>query len=215
MYWWLCSYHVLPGFWEGLCFFLLFLGVPLLAFILCRKNKGVRWYIVAVLIAMRPLMILRYSQEVKKKVFTYDESYLIGDSTFAENAATVMPSREMVEGGTMVLYECQLRGEDSLSIYRLSVAYDETTFESEAARLEAQYLEERPQILSGNNFYLDGAFYQGYYFIDDRVYAFAYNVCSNSKVISYIFFCDSTDLSSMDVGNALKYAYDMNVYVIE
>lgn len=216
MFWWLCQYRILPGFWNGFFFFLLFFGVPLLAFILFRKNKGVRWYILAVLIAIMPLSLFQYTTLVRKTSFTYDESYLIGDSAFVENASDVMPSREMVKGGTTVFYECLLKGKYGISLYRLSVEYDKEAFESEVARLDEQYIEGKEKSsFDSDDFYLDGVFYKGYDFFNDTHYFMAYNACPDSCIVSYIFFCERDDLVTLSAGLTLEHFYDSNVYLPE
>ena len=114
-------------------------------------------------------------------------------------------------------FEKKDRGKDYYQIYQITAKYDSSTFNVEYNKLQEMYDTNTADELhpEENNFYLDGQFYKcfvTYESCNDNyygVYGVAFHACKESCTISYLFFRDDTNLSTMTAGAALTcYFFD-------
>lgn len=175
--------------------------LPMIIAFLCRKQKGIRWHILlcAVVVIIGTFNIYT---DIDNYVSYNSNDYLTIDSNFDLTAAKYLPSRERLTNSSIIYFERNDYGNGDHQMYRITAKYDSSIFNIEHNRLQKMYDSATVNELhpEENNFYLDGQFYKC--FVSGH-YAVAFHICKESCTISYLFFRDDINLSSMTAGDAL------------
>ncbi len=201
------TFEIRWSFWNVAAFVLIFGILPFSAIFICLKaKKWGRWCISIYTVLLALLLALVYCNGLF--FINHDfETYLKEETSFSKNAATVMPSRSTLENAQVLFFEHTAAAIGDFEMYKISVKYEESIFNTESQKLLTQY-EANSTKIPDHNFYFDGTKYLCYTFIEDHtVYAMAYSSCEETLTISYIFFKHEVCLPSMSAGDALYCVY--------
>lgn len=189
------------GFGELFLYFACFAVLSIAVLVSFGKYKAIRvhlWVLVMIIDFFATCILALFALAVyadSDALIVYDpQMYLSENSSFEQAAATVMPPKDDFDVEQVVFYEHQKKRKDNADGETLwiSVAYVDEAFLGESERMN-QMCEEQ----GANNcesFYLDGALYKAFsFYVNGNYYEFAYHICSDTKVISYIVKKDDLD----------------------
>lgn len=167
-----------------LIYFLIFVFLPVITFFVHKKNKDIRLYLLICVIILVLISTVLYFLSLSTENFVkYDfETYLNKGTSFEQGASDVMPSKQSLENAQITFYQ-HTKHNDKETL-RMSAVYSEQDFLEAKQKMDQQYQEHDIR----EAFYLDGLLYNCFVlYVNGETYALAYNICSDSLTISYIF----------------------------
>ena len=198
------------SFWNVISYILIFGILPLITFISLKGKKGYVLYIILFAITLGIVLPFVYYNNL---IFIENDvdSYLSEKTYFTSVADNVMPSKNLIKNANVVYFEHTRFANSRFEMYQMIVKYNEDDYNSQSAILKTEYGRNLSNIhtdnksISDHDFYFDGIRYSCYtLFSGGRDYAMAYNLCSETRTVSYIFFTEKDCLPSMYAGHALR-----------
>lgn len=179
-------------------------GVPIVLVIAFWRKKVLRYYLLAALLIVTPLLLCRYYL-ISVTVDTDFSNYINGDSVFFETAKKYLPSGEKLLCAEDVEYLHNKSNADREYMW-ISLQYSAEEFEHIADALNNTYINcsnNDNTCYKDDDFIYYGQVYKCLEIMNGEYYAMAYSICDNTHIINIIFLTDS-DLSSI----AVRYVLD-------